>query len=450
MPNTPPPDYQESKTKSGSFLSEFGQRLFGGVMSIANAIAAPIEFVRDKVAPDGYFDSQSFERSRQQYENPPQPESTPSPPAQGKYGLETMRYPTEVQVLESDIKHWVTFHISEVDGSKYEKSAAKMPQDQVDRIMRGSEETKRAVFSGFTESGKKYINAAGALQGARTTGAALSNGAGLAEAVFKGAVVMPAVEIGAATLAANVTMRPTYVMLKKTISLYMPNTVLFPQNIRYQDINVTESMGAAGVLGQSNGLFDKGEFSLDNLIQTITSGKNLSASGTEAYMRYLSMQLGRTGLGIDFRNFQELALRRVGAAVNPQLEMVFKQVERRQYEFEFDFIARSRAEGEQIREIIRAFRAHAMPSASEASQGTRYFTMPSQFDVRFWFNGESGPVENPFLPRLGTCVLTAVDLDYSRGGEFATFEDGHPVQIRMQLRLKEIDIMTRESIEAGF
>ena len=57
---------------------------------------------------------------------------------------------------------------------------------------------------------------------------------------------------------------------------------------------------------------------------------------------------------------------------------------------------------------------------------------------------------NPNLPKLATCVLQGIDVNYGSAGQWTAFEDGMPVEISMQLRFKEVEIMHKELIKQGF
>jgi hypothetical protein len=73
---------------------------------------------------------------------------------------------------------------------------------------------------------------------------------------------------------------------------------------------------------------------------------------------------------------------------------------------------------------------------------------PSEFDIKFYCNGK----ENPNIPKMSTCVLTGINVDYAPNG-FASYETllseperggtGMPVAIRMDLSFKETQIITK-------
>jgi hypothetical protein len=75
---------------------------------------------------------------------------------------------------------------------------------------------------------------------------------------------------------------------------------------------------------------------------------------------------------------------------------------------------------------------------------------PSEFDISFYYNGEL----NPNIPKISTCVMESMDVDYAPNG-FSAYEvpgesakmgrTGMPVAIRMSLQFKETEIMTKTS-----
>ena len=76
-------------------------------------------------------------------------------------------------------------------------------------------------------------------------------------------------------------------------------------------------------------------------------------------------------------------------------------------------------------------------------------TPPSEFDIKFMYNGK----ENPNIPKVSTCVLESIDIDYAPNG-FSTYEvpgqntptpggTGTPVGVRMSLQFKETEILTK-------
>jgi len=105
--------------------------------------------------------------------------------------------------------------------------------------------------------------------------------------------------------------------------------------------------------------------------------------------------------------------------------------------------------------IINEFRRHSSPEYLPDTYGT-ILTPPSEFQITFLrktlsASGSGGGfIENTNLPRITSCVLSDVQVDYAPTGGYVTFEDGMPVQIRMRLVFIELHMITREMIDKGY
>lgn len=104
--------------------------------------------------------------------------------------------------------------------------------------------------------------------------------------------------------------------------------------------------------------------------------------------------------------------------------------------------------------IIYQFRYHSKPSYVNQGQGIggAFFVPPSQFDITFLRQDEnSGQFsENNNLPGIDTCILENVVVNEAPENMFVTNRDGMPTTIRMTLMFKELDIITKERIAAGY
>ncbi|MGH7745758.1 MAG: baseplate tail-tube junction protein, partial [Candidatus Dormibacteria bacterium] len=140
--------------------------------------------------------------------------------------------------------------------------------------------------------------------------------------------------------------------------------------------------------------------------------------------------------------FTQLALRSAGLALNPQVEVLFTGTRNRQFQFEFQFQARSQQEALTILQIINTFKKYAAPSLAKGNAG-RYFIVPGQFDIQFKFKNDN----NPYIGKISTCVLFNIAVNYVGAGQWATFSDGSPVHINLQLQFMETDIIYSELID---
>ncbi|HET8687566.1 MAG TPA: hypothetical protein VFM18_13020, partial [Methanosarcina sp.] len=120
-------------------------------------------------------------------------------------------------------------------------------------------------------------------------------------------------------------------------------------------------------------------------------------------------------------------------AVNPKKDLLFKSMNRRDFQFEYQFAPRSKEESDEVANIVQVFRLFAAP---EVVQGTDQFlmTFPAEFDIEYGFIDENGnETQNMYLNKISSCVLENIGVNYSPNGTFQTLENGDPIQVNLTL-----------------
>ena len=262
-----------------------------------------------------------------------------------------------------------------------------------------------------------------------------------------------------------------YTRVKRAISLYVPDTVVFDNAQRYETPSLIEKLGIVGTSAVTGG----GSSPLTALKNAIRENSSIGS----AAIQFLESNLGglspgaagalsATALGNIDRSYAVTAARTFatlsGYALNPVIEVLYSQPFLRTYNFEFVFSPRSQREADMVWQIIYEFRRHSAPEFaknvslnltndvkfSPGELGGLILIPPSEFDITFLRKTPSGFIENTNIPRMSTCVLSQVQVDYASSGSFVTFEDGMPVQTRMALSFIELNIITREAIDKGY
>ena len=133
------------------------------------------------------------------------------------------------------------------------------------------------------------------------------------------------------------------------------------------------------------------------------------------------------------------------------LELIYSSPSLRTFRFDFQFYPRDEKEAKEVQDIIQRLRFHQAPEVAQGGTNGFFLVPPSEFDISFYYNGRI----NPNIPKISTCVLTSMDVDYAPGG-FSSYEipgenatvggTGMPVAIRLSLQFKETEIMTKSSI----
>ena len=141
---------------------------------------------------------------------------------------------------------------------------------------------------------------------------------------------------------------------------------------------------------------------------------------------------------------------RAGRIITNRLELAFKGIGKREFSYTFKMTPRSRAEAEEIRKIIFAFKYNMLPEYTDGNRQGRRLTVPNTFDITYMYQGQ----ENQFLHKISTCVLESMDVTYG-GDRYKTYEnipgDGSPpTETTIALKFREMEIITRDRIAEGF
>lgn len=241
------------------------------------------------------------------------------------------------------------------------------------------------------------------------------------------------------------------------ISLYVPETMVFDNKQNYQEMNMLDQLGILGA-GAATAL-SKGTAGVTSAAGALgaTLGSSLALSGVNALQegaRRLISRAGPVGRAIGGAAGDALKASNLkqgaqiaGFAVNPIIEVLYSSPALRSFNFDFTFAPRSAEEANDVWSIIYQFRRHSAPELLAAGI---MFVPPSEFEITFLRKTGGGFAENTNMPRISSCVLQDIQVDYASAGSFVTFTDGMPVQVRMRLQFKELNIITREAIDKGY
>ena len=147
-------------------------------------------------------------------------------------------------------------------------------------------------------------------------------------------------------------------------------------------------------------------------------------------------------------SIDSLASRTSGQVLNPNLELLFKGVILRQFNYSFTLTPRSQQEGQQVLKIINTFkrRMAAKSTASNGAGAGLFIKAPDVFQLKFMKGGG----EHPFLYKIKQCALTNMNVTYDGAGAYATYGDGTPVKMTLQLSFRELSpVYTEDYDEAG-
>jgi hypothetical protein len=132
-----------------------------------------------------------------------------------------------------------------------------------------------------------------------------------------------------------------------------------------------------------------------------------------------------------------------GLAANPRKEQVFKGVDFRTFQFDYQFFPRSIEEADNVMRIIEEFKFHMHPEFKD--NNNFLYIYPSEFDISYF----QGGTENLNLHRHTSCVLTEMNINYTPNGTFTTFPNGMPTQINVTMNFRELALLTKQKVRDG-
>ena len=236
----------------------------------------------------------------------------------------------------------------------------------------------------------------------------------------------------------RVTM-PSRKRLDTAIALYMPAQVQVTYGAKYTD---TEVSALAGALGQAVGDMSAGA----SLSDTYNKVVPMVTEGLQKKALLMGADL-LDGIGISgAREAIEIGRAEV---IADRMQLAFKGVDRRAFQYTFKMIPRNSREADEIKKIVSAFKFNMMP---EYKEGTQRDTLnyPATFNIEYHYRGK----QNTYLNRVSECFLENMQVSYG-GDRYKTFdphnsEGAPPVETSITLAFKEIEIMHREKMKDGF
>jgi len=330
------------------------------------------------------------------------------------YNSNTFKYP--IDLGSYDKGHYMVIHINEQIKTSYAGPAS----TDVPSIFTNRQNLNKSIGGTGIGGLNNFSTSADA------TVKQIGNFLGGSQGFISGSEYRPALDVR--------TIRRT----TDTIALYMPDTLNFTHNQGYSDVKMGGGMfGAAGAALQAA----KGATTIEDFISTI--GNNASPFLVKG-LSSLAGELGATAFAGAF-----------GFVTNPALEVLYSSPALRSFRFDFMFYPRSVKEGKEVQNILDRLRFHQAPellgSQNVGGLGGFFMVPPSEFDIKFYYNG----LENPNIPKISTCALETIDIDYAPNG-FSAYEvpsgqyatkggTGMPVGIRLSLQFKELEMLTKSN-----
>ena len=178
----------------------------------------------------------------------------------------------------------------------------------------------------------------------------------------------------------------------------------------------------------------QGDIQIDGLSPDLQKAIRAGFSG--AAINALGGNVNRAGL----------IARATGQVLNSNLELLFGGVNLRTFPFSITFTPRYYEEMLEVKKIIRQFKMAMAAKAGQMNGGSAsgiFLQSPDVFSLRYMHNGQ----DHPFLNSFKMCALTGMNVNYTNAGAYASYEDGTPVSIRMNLTFKELNPIYSEDYD---
>ena len=232
----------------------------------------------------------------------------------------------------------------------------------------------------------------------------------------------------------------------KKIDVYLPISFNATDTLTYD----SPSIGSAGAI-------------LSNALDNASGSAGTAVGGAVEDFIKLFTGAGSSGVnGLAQLGVSKLANRgptEIGEGVasslrvtaDPNIRTLFRNVQVRQFAFQFKFIAKNAEEAREIKNIIKRFRFYAYPESisfnggeegqSDISVGFKY---PHPFIIKAAYVAPDGN-STQIGPKIKDCYLTSITTNYNPT-TMAFHEDGEPVEIDLSLNFTEETTLNKDDI----
>lgn len=226
--------------------------------------------------------------------------------------------------------------------------------------------------------------------------------------------------------------------LKTQIAMYMPQQVNVTYGANYTDTEMG-ALTEEALNAYNNAIGGRFRSAFENVL-------NMDQGIAEQLQKGL---LASIGVIPGFGGAREAFEAKEGAIISDRLELAFKGINKRVFQYTFKMIPKNPQEADEIRKIVFAFKANMLPEFVGGNRAGRRLVVPNTFDISYMYVG----AENDYLHKISTCVLENMNVTYG-GDRYKTFEgreDGAPpVETTITLNFKEMELITRERVFEGF
>lgn len=239
-------------------------------------------------------------------------------------------------------------------------------------------------------------------------------------------------------------------LISGTSNKNLATNIILPMPSNIQDANSVgwgeDKMNAisAGAFGGVDKIIENFQLAKpEDWGKVLTGGWNeaVSTSGlnVDTTKKLLSQYFAAEAVNVLGGNvsIDQILARSGGTIFNPNLELLFNGVTLRSFRFSFKMTPRDETERDNVKAIIRTLKKYMAPSKSTGEGDTKnnlYLKTPKVFDLQY----RKGNKKHPFLHSFKECALKDMSVNYTGENVYATYYDGTPISIVMDLTFQEL------------
>ena len=218
---------------------------------------------------------------------------------------------------------------------------------------------------------------------------------------------------------------------KGTIILPINGQIVDNSSVDYGDntLNALEAFVASTAFTAVAGEVSEG--SVGSQLKAAFKNLNVNEAALKEIIGSAAAAKGLNAISGTNQTANSIASRLSGTILNPNLELLFKGPQLRNFPFTYLFLPREKDEANQVIGIIRTLKENMTPRI----QSNFFLKSPNVFSVEYL----KGGTPHPYLNRIKLCALRSCNVEYAPLGTYATFPDGMPHAVRMTLQFTELD-----------
>ncbi len=135
-----------------------------------------------------------------------------------------------------------------------------------------------------------------------------------------------------------------------------------------------------------------------------------------------------------------------GSIINPNLELLFKGVTLRSFNFTFDLTPRDEKESDTVKRMLRIFKQNmqARKSSDGGNASGFFLRSPNVFQLNY----KTGRRNHNFLHKFKPMALLNMAVNYTGAGTYATYDDTTPVHMKLDLSFQELNPVYSEDYDS--